>query len=71
MPAARAKSVEELAEERRIAYVGMSRAADHLYLTGCEYRSGDRRVPSRFWWELGSRFDSTVNEAAEVAADRP
>lgn len=52
MPSGRDPSPEGQAEERRVAYVGMSRAADHLYLVGCEYRSGYQRAPSRFWWDV-------------------
>ncbi len=56
MPSWRSKSAEEQEEERRVAYVGMSRAADKLYLVGCEYRTGYRRAPSRYWRELDVMF---------------
>jgi DNA polymerase III epsilon subunit family exonuclease len=56
MPSWRSKSAEEQEEERRVAYVGMSRAADTLYLVGCEYRNGYSRAPSRFWRELDRLF---------------
>jgi hypothetical protein len=56
MPSFRATDEESLLEERRVAYVGMSRAADRLYLVGCEYRSGYSRAPSRFWRDLDVLF---------------
>jgi hypothetical protein len=56
MPSWRSKSAEEQEEERRVAYVGMSRAADTLYLLGCEYRNGYSRAPSRYWRELDVLF---------------
>lgn len=56
LPSFRATDEAALAEERRVAYVGMSRAADRLYLVGCEYRSGYRRAPSRFWRDLDLLF---------------
>ncbi len=43
---------EEMAEERRLLYVGITRAKDRLYLTRADRRSGyggyDNTVPSRF-----------------------
>lgn len=43
---------EDLEEERRLCYVGMTRAQEHLYLSCAVRRSlfggGQRRVPSRF-----------------------
>src|SRR3989338_6587568 len=50
-------SQEDLEEERRLAYVGMTRAKDHLFLTTAASRKlfGQTRwnLPSRF---IGSRF---------------
>lgn len=50
-------SVEELEEERRLAYVGMTRAMQQLFLTfaGSRYSFGGRNynAPSRFLLELG------------------
>lgn len=50
-------SVEELEEERRLAYVGMTRAMQELFLTfaGSRYSFGGRtyNTPSRFLLELG------------------
>lgn len=49
-------SDEELEEERRLAYVGMTRATDHLYLSWCNSRMLNGRViypaPSRFLEEV-------------------
>lgn len=57
-PSSRAdNSVEELEEERRLAYVGMTRAMQQLFLTfaGSRYSFGGRsyNAPSRFLLELG------------------
>lgn len=50
-------SLEELEEERRLAYVGMTRAMQELFLTfaGSRYGFGGRNynAPSRFLLELG------------------
>src|SRR5581483_7322216 len=43
---------EELEEERRIAYVGMTRAKDFLYLTS----AATRRLYGQTRWNLPSRF---------------
>lgn len=44
------QSDDEIEEERRLCYVGMTRARDRLYLTHSRYRQlhGGRVVPSRF-----------------------
>lgn len=50
-------SVDELEEERRLAYVGMTRAMEELFLTfaGSRYSFGGRNYnpPSRFLLEIG------------------
>jgi DNA helicase-2/ATP-dependent DNA helicase PcrA len=58
LPFKRAKSGEALAEERRLLYVGMTRAKHHLEITW----SGD---PSRFVRELG------IAQPCLIAADDP
>jgi DNA helicase-2/ATP-dependent DNA helicase PcrA len=48
----RLENPEELQEERRLCYVGMTRAQERLYMTGATNRHlfgmGQRRIPSRF-----------------------
>jgi DNA helicase-2/ATP-dependent DNA helicase PcrA len=48
----RLDNAEELEEERRLCYVGMTRAQERLYMTGAVTRHlfgmGQRRIPSRF-----------------------
>jgi DNA helicase-2/ATP-dependent DNA helicase PcrA len=68
-------SPEELEEERRLCYVGITRAKERLYLTYCRYRTiygqRERRVPSRFLRELppeGVRFVRTGLFTPEAAA---
>ena len=56
-PSSRADTLEALEEERRLAYVGMTRAMEKLFLTyaASRYNFGDRsyNMPSRFLTELG------------------
>ena len=56
-PSARAEDKESLEEERRLAYVGMTRAMRKLFLTytASRYSFGERsyNMPSRFLIELG------------------
>jgi DNA helicase-2/ATP-dependent DNA helicase PcrA len=48
----RLDNAEEMEEERRLCYVGMTRAKERLYMTGAVTRHlfgmGQRRIPSRF-----------------------
>ncbi len=60
LPIRQAESDEELAEERRLLYVGLTRARLHLALSWAERRSGAgdrdvRRRPSRFLAALDGR----------------
>ncbi len=49
----RGMTQEEIEEERRLFYVGMTRAQDQLYLSSTIYRYGDReRSPSMFIYEM-------------------
>ena len=57
MPISYAATAEELAEERRLLYVGMTRARKHLWLSWAQQRRGwngkpMRRRPSRFLEDL-------------------
>ncbi|HUW66154.1 MAG TPA: UvrD-helicase domain-containing protein [Spirochaetia bacterium] len=51
---------EELEEERRLCYVGITRAREELYLTHCQarslYGSTMRNAPSRFLKEIGPQL---------------
>jgi DNA helicase-2/ATP-dependent DNA helicase PcrA len=58
LPHARAfESADDLEEERRLAFVGVTRAMRHLHITSARYRtirgSTERMIPSRFLDELG------------------
>ncbi len=57
LPSYRARTSQEIAEERRVCYVGMSRAKERLYLLGCAKRGGRERDPSRFWRVLDLIFE--------------
>ncbi|HEV2755629.1 MAG TPA: ATP-dependent DNA helicase UvrD2 [Actinomycetota bacterium] len=50
LPGKRSKTDAAIAEERRLLYVGLTRAKRHLYLT---WTTGGRTSPSRFVEELG------------------
>lgn len=56
-PSQRVEDEKDIEEERRLAYVGMTRAREELYLTYAKSRftfgSRDYSVPSRFLMELG------------------
>jgi len=65
---------EELQEERRLAYVGLTRARENLFITRAEYRSSwgapNYNAPSRFLSEIP---DSVIewNEMQEKASSIP
>jgi DNA helicase-2/ATP-dependent DNA helicase PcrA len=60
-------SRQQLEEERRLCYVGMTRAKDYLYLTNCmqRYIWGTSRIqrPSRFIREIPSEYIEKVRSA--------
>jgi len=51
-------SDQELEEERRLCFVGITRAMEHLHMTAAKYRTvrgiSERTIASRFLEELGS-----------------
>ncbi len=64
-------SQDELEEERRLFFVGMTRAKTNLYVSYARYRTirGQflRTIPSQFLFELGSQFIHQVPEPDEEA----
>ncbi|MBU7591074.1 ATP-dependent helicase [Metabacillus halosaccharovorans] len=48
LESARKEKFEHLEEERRLLYVAMTRAKEHLFLSVPSYRRGRKAVPSRF-----------------------
>jgi DNA helicase-2/ATP-dependent DNA helicase PcrA len=65
-PHVNAKEDEEaIQEERRLCYVGMTRAKEHLYLTGAKFRflwGGARMMrPSRFLNEIPPEYIQPLN----------
>ena len=55
LPFALSRTDEEIAEERRLLYVGITRARRHLYLSHASYREGEKRRrprPSPFLQDL-------------------
>ncbi len=69
--------VDALEEERRLCYVGMTRAKEYLYLTSSSYRliwgQSKTMIPSRFLGEIPSqyllKFNSEEEEVMELKAD--
>jgi DNA helicase-2/ATP-dependent DNA helicase PcrA len=61
---------EALEEERRLLYVGITRARVHLALSWAERRGAARR-PSRFIAGLGDRSGSAVSRAPVARDPRP
>jgi DNA helicase-2/ATP-dependent DNA helicase PcrA len=61
------ESRQQLEEERRLCYVGMTRAKEYLYLTNCmqRYIWGTSRIqrPSRFIREIPSEYIEKVRSA--------
>jgi DNA helicase-2/ATP-dependent DNA helicase PcrA len=66
------ESDNEVQEERRLCYVGMTRAMDLLYLTGaaCRYVYGTAqwRAPSRFLSEIPKEMLQVTGKAATMVA---
>ncbi len=62
----------EVQEERRLCYVGMTRAMDRLFLTGAAsrtvYGSVQWRTPSRFLMEIPKELLNATGMAARVVA---
>lgn len=57
---------DNIEEERRLTYVGITRAREHLFLSGSRFRrvqgSYQPRMPSRFLDEMGSESFAMVRE---------
>lgn len=74
-PSRRTYTPEDMAEERRLCYVAMTRAMDGLFLSDAEGRANDGifKFPSRFIFEAGSgnvRYVQPMDEALEESAKR-
>lgn len=72
LPFALAQTPEEQAEERRLFYVGITRAKRHLHVSFARHREGERRSrprPSPFLGEI--RPDEPVAVRTERPAARP
>ena len=78
-PSDRSDSIADIEEERRLAYVGMTRAREELYLTFAKSRFtfGSRNLssPSRFLLELGfnpyGSNDFSSNTITEQIKEKP
>ncbi|MBD3183927.1 AAA family ATPase [Candidatus Poribacteria bacterium] len=57
---------EDMEEERRLCYVGMTRAKKQLYMTSVRRRMGDiEKTPSQFIWEIHPELIKTT-EAKQI-----
>lgn len=69
-PSQRSVTEDKLDEERRLCYVGITRAKENLFLTHCEQRhmyDGIRRsLPSRFLDDIPDRMKDLMNKKSEV-----
>ncbi|MFK4789921.1 ATP-dependent helicase [Microbacterium sp. ZW T5_56] len=70
LPIAYATSFEAVDEERRLAYVGVTRAARTLALSWARGSGRITRKPSRFLQEIGSRSLRAAGVSARVAGSR-
>ncbi len=71
LPITQAKSPKELTEERRLAYVAVTRARDELFLSYAKKRSLDRKATrscSRFFSPLWPREESAVKTVRTPSA---
>lgn len=76
LPHSRAHASEsELEEERRLCFVGITRAMRHLHLTAARYRTvrgiSERTIPSRFLDELGSEHVHVVDRSDSLGGFGP
>ncbi|MGH2758988.1 MAG: 3'-5' exonuclease, partial [Actinomycetota bacterium] len=69
MPFALSKSDDEVAEERRLLYVGITRARSHLRVSWARERDGRRVRPSRFLDELRPGTRVTRTPSAKTNGD--
>lgn len=79
-PSRKTDTPEDMEEERRLAYVAMTRAKDNLFLSDCEGVTSDNlfKYPSRFLFEAGKEnidyvapLDASLEERARkfIAAE--
>ena len=52
IPSSHAQTKEEIEEERRLLYVGITRAKEHVFFTHTKYRHGKDAYPSPFLHEI-------------------
>lgn len=71
LPISYATSFEDIDEERRLAYVGVTRAGRTLSLSWSRGRGRMVRTPSRFLQEIGSRSLRAGDAPATRGSERP
>ena len=76
LPHSRAfENEDELEEERRLAFVGITRAMRHLHMTSARYRTvrgmSERTIPSRFIEELDRAYLTVSDQADPAGFDDP
>ena len=69
------ENAKDLEEERRLCYVGITRAKDHLFLTAARYRflwgSSRSMRPSRFLKEIPSKYLQLFSETRKSEEEEP
>ncbi|MBQ9915278.1 MAG: DNA helicase PcrA [Clostridia bacterium] len=74
-PSTRSLTDDELEEERRLCYVGITRAKEHLYLSHAGYRnqygSGNYTMPSRFLEEIPMECINALVKEPEFITEAP
>lgn len=70
LPISYANTFEAFDEERRLAYVGITRAADTIHLSWSRSNGKTQRLPSRFLQEIGSRSLRAAGAGARTGAAR-
>lgn len=68
LPLAGAESREAVEEERRLCYVGMTRAAEELHMCCLQSRNGKKIAPSRFLLEMQEEAGEGGYSASSKAA---
>lgn len=56
-----------IAERMRLLYVGMTRAADELYICGSHNKEDDKKLPEDSWYpQVAAAFEKALGEKAET-----
>lgn len=68
LPSDKAVTQAQVEEERRLFYVGLTRAKEGLCLCHCRYRRGEKKSPSRFLKEMQGDQEKTHQSSISLKA---